>query len=242
MFDLNDRTALVTGAGRGVGFGIARVLLDAGATVYVNDLQPDRAMDAAAQLGSGATVLPFDVTDFDAVQASVTAAGPIDILVNNAGIPPSMRPMHFRDTRPEDWDPFLAVNIGGVLNCTKAVIDGMCQRGHGRVITISSGSGTHGQNIGVALYGAGKGGAISFMRHLALETAREGVTANTLAIGLMDREGGPSEITEKMARMVPVGRTGTPADIGYAVTFLASHEAAWITGQTIAVNGGSTTS
>ena len=80
------------------------------------------------------------------------------------------------------------------------------------------------------------------MRHLALETAREGVTANTLAIGLMDRDGGPSEITEKMARMVPVGRTGTPADIGYAVTFLASHEAAWITGQTIAVNGGSTTS
>ena len=118
----------------------------------------------------------------------------------------------------------------------------MCERGHGRVITISSGSGTHGQNIGVSLYGAGKGGAISFMRHLALETARDGVTANTLAIGLMEREGGPSEITEKMARMIPVGRTGTPDDIGYAVTFLASDEAAWITGQTIAVNGGSTTS
>ena len=152
MFDLNDRTALVTGAGRGVGFGIARVLLDAGATVYVNDLQPDRAMDAAAQLGSGATVLPFDVTDFDAVQASVTAAEPIDILVNNAGIPPSMRPMHFRDTRPEDWDPFLAVNIGGVLNCTKAVIDGMCERGHGRVITISFGFGhTRAEHRGCAL-------------------------------------------------------------------------------------------
>ena len=162
--------------------------------------------------------------------------------VNNAGIPPSMRPLPFRQTTPDDWAPFLDVNIVGVLNCTRAVIDGMCERGHGRVITISSGSGTHGQNIGVSLYGAGKGGAISFMRHLALETARDGVTANTLAIGLMEREGGPSEITEKMARMIPVGRTGTPDDIGYAVTFLASNEAAWITGQTIAVNGGSTTS
>ena len=242
VFDLTDRTALVTGAGRGVGLGIARVLIDAGAHVYVNDLEPDRAMTAAAELGERALALPFDVTDLEAVTTSLAAVAPVDVLVNNAGIPPSMRPLPFRQTTPDDWAPFLDINIVGVLNCTRAVIDGMCERGHGRVITISSGSGTHGQNIGVSLYGAGKGGAISFMRHLALETARDGVTANTLAIGLMEREGGPSEITEKMARMIPVGRTGTPDDIGYAVTFLASDEAAWITGQTIAVNGGSTTS
>lgn len=242
MFDLTDRTALVTGAGRGVGHGIARVLLDAGAHVYVNDLDADRAMTAAAKLGERAIALPFDVTDFDAVQDALAVVAPVDVLVNNAGIPPGMRPRPFRETKPEDWAPFLEVNITGVLNCTRAVIDGMCKRGHGRIITISSGSGTHGQNIGVSLYGTGKGGAISFMRHLALETARDGVTANTLAIGLMEREDGPSELTEKMARMIPVGRTGTPADIGHAVTFLASDEAAWITGQTIAVNGGSTTS
>ena len=242
VFDLTDRTALVTGAGRGVGLGIARVLIDAGAHVYVNDLEPDRAMTAAADLGERALALPFDVTDLEAVTTSLAAVAPVDVLVNNAGIPPSMRPLPFRQTTPDDWAPFLDVNIVGVLNCTRAVIDGMCERGHGRVITISSGSGTHGQNIGVSLYGAGKGGAISFMRHLALETARDGVTANTLALGLMEREDGPSEVTEKMARMIPVGRTGTPDDIGYAVTFLASDEAAWITGQTIAVNGGSTTS
>ena len=147
MFDLTDRTVLVTGAGRGVGLGIARVLIDAGAHVYVNDLEPDRAMIAAADLGERALALPFDVTDLEAVTTSLAAVAPVDVLVNNAGIPPSMRPLPFRLTTPDDWTPFLDINIVGVLNCTRAVIDGMCERGHGRVITISSGSGTHGQTL-----------------------------------------------------------------------------------------------
>ena len=244
MMRLEGKTAIVTGAASGFGAGIARVFAREGARVMIADLNQDAAHAVAAELGSLAQGV--DVADATSVAAMTRSAldawGRIDILVNNAGIPPSMRPLPFRQTTPDDWAPFLDINIVGVLNCTRAVIDGMCERGHGRVITISSGSGTHGQNIGVSLYGAGKGGAISFMRHLALETARDGITANTLAIGLMEREGGPSEVTEKMARMIPVGRTGTPDDIGYAVTFLASDEAAWITGQTIAVNGGSTTS
>ena len=253
---LSGKTLVISGASRGIGLAIALRAARDGAniavlakTVEAHPKLPGTIYSAAQAIeAAGGRALPLacDIRDTEQIEAAVAKTvetfGGIDVLVNNAGIPPGMRPLPFRQTTPDDWGPFLDINIVGVLNCTRAVIDGMCERGHGRVITISSGSGTHGQNIGVSLYGAGKGGAISFMRHLALETARDGVTANTLAIGLMEREGGPSEITEKMARMIPVGRTGTPDDIGYAVTFLASDEAAWITGQTIAVNGGSTTS
>ena len=244
MFDLSGRTALVTGAGRGVGLGIATQLLAAGAQVLVNDLVPERAVAAATRLGRGATPLAFSVADPEAVELAVASAGPIDILVNNAGIPPSMRPVTFREMRREEWAAYVDVNLFGVLNCVKATIDGMCDRGFGRVITISSGSGTAGQNIGVSLYGAGKGGGISFMRHLAIECARDGVTANTLALGLMQRDettDADRSVTASMARAVPVGRLGTGDDVGYTCVFLASDEASWITGQTIAINGGSLT-
>ena len=246
MFDLTGRTALVTGAGRGVGFGIAAALIEAGAVVYVNDLLADRAADAATRLGPSARPLPFSVADLDAVRAAMDGIEPIDILVNNAGIPPSMRPVRFRDMDPGEWAAYIDVNLYGVINCVRATIDGMCDRRWGRVITISSGAGTQGLNIGVSLYGAGKGGGIGFMRHLAVECARDGVTANTLALGLMERD--DPEVTEEsrtvtaaMARQVPVGRLGTARDIGTTCVFLASDEAEWITGQTIAVNGGAVT-
>lgn len=246
MFDLTGRTALVTGAGRGVGFGIAAALIEAGAVVYVNDLLADRAADAATRLGPSARPLPFSVADLDAVRAAIDGIEPIDILVNNAGIPPSMRPVRFRDMDPGEWAAYIDVNLYGVINCVRATIDGMCDRRWGRVITISSGAGTQGLNIGVSLYGAGKGGGIGFMRHLAVECARDGVTANTLALGLMERD--DPEVTEEsrtvtaaMARQVPVGRLGTARDIGTTCVFLASDEAEWITGQTIAVNGGAVT-
>lgn len=246
MFDLGGRTALVTGAGQGVGLGIARTLIDAGAVVYINDLVAERAQAAADQLGPAARPLAFDVSDFAAVTAAIDSADPIDILINNAGIPPSMRPMRFRDLPREEWAPYVDVNLYGVLNCVKAVIDGMCERKWGRVITISSGAGTEGLNLGVSIYGAGKGGGIAFMRHLAMETAADGVTANSLALGLMERnDPGITEeqrtVTARIARSVPVGRLGTGRDIGYACVYLASDEAAWMTGQTIALNGGSVT-
>ena len=246
MFDITGKTALVTGSGQGVGLGIARTLIAAGAIVYINDLVADRALAAANELGPMARPLPFDVANFADVEAAILSADPIDILVNNAGIPPSMRAVKFRDLPRDEWGPYVDVNLYGVLNCVKAVLDGMCERNWGRIITISSGAGTQGLNIGVSIYGAGKGAGISFMRHIAMENAGDGVTANTLALGLMQRdEPGISEdqrtVTAKIAKTVPAGRLGTGTDIGYACVYLASEEASWVTGQTIAINGGSAT-
>jgi NAD(P)-dependent dehydrogenase (short-subunit alcohol dehydrogenase family) len=246
MFELGGKTALVTGAGRNIGAGIARLLAQQGAAVAVNDLDEHRTRetcDAIRAAGGTAVAAAFDVTSPQAVADGIARAqaalGPVDILVNNAGVPAGMQLVKFRDTTPEWWEPYLALNLYGVLHCTKAVIDGMCDRGHGRVITISSGAGAVGFNLGVSIYGAGKGGAISFMRHLALEVARCGVTANTLALGLVLPTLDAS--TASLAAQIPVGRVGTPEDIGALVVYLASSEAAWITGQTIHINGGAVT-
>ena len=243
MFDLSGRVAVVTGAGQGVGAGIAKVLADAGADVCVNDFHGERAERVAAEIGGRAT--PFDVTDLQAVKAAIAAIGPVDILVNNAGIPPSMRPVQFSELDPADWAPYVDVNLYGVLNCVKATLDGMYERGFGRIITISSGAGQTGLGIGVSIYAAGKGAGISFMRHLAVESGRKGVTANTLALGLMQRDTPAAEqgrtVTAGLERSIPVGRLGNPLDVGYACVYLASDEASWITGQTIGLNGGNLT-
>jgi NAD(P)-dependent dehydrogenase (short-subunit alcohol dehydrogenase family) len=219
-----------------------------GAAVAVNDVVPERAqatVDAIVAAGGRAVTAPFDVTAYDAVTAGVDdvtqALGPVDILVNNAGNGGAMgmRPQPFREMDPLAWEGPIRVNLYGVLHCCRAVVNGMCERGWGRIITISSGAGTQGVNIGVSPYSAGKGGGISFTRTLALEVARTGVTANSIALGLM---GMPDpKVTEHLARAIPVGRTGTPEDIGAACVWLASDEAEWVTAQTIEVNGGSVT-
>jgi 3-oxoacyl-[acyl-carrier protein] reductase len=244
MFDLAGRTALVTGAGQNVGQGIAVALAGQGAHVAVNDLHEERARGVAAAIvaaGGRATPAPFDVTDPAAVARAVGTIGPVDILVNNAGNAGehTMRVQPFREMTPQDWEGPLRVNVYGVMHCCHAVVNGMCDRGWGRIITISSGAGTRGVNIGVAPYSAGKGAGIAFTRTLALEVARSGVTANTLALGLM---GLPDPtVTEALARSIPVGRTGTPDDVGAACVWLASNEAGWVTGQTIELNGGALT-
>jgi NAD(P)-dependent dehydrogenase (short-subunit alcohol dehydrogenase family) len=249
MFDLTGKVALVTGSGQSVGAGIARTLAAQGATVAVNDVVEERAAATAATIaeaGGRAAGFPFDVTDLGAVERGVAAIegalGPVDILVNNAGNAgaPGMVVSQFREMDPAIWDRFVAVNLYGVLNCSLAVINGMCDREWGRVITISSGAGVVGLNIGVSPYAAGKGGGISFMRHLALEVGREGVTANTLALGLMGVQE-LTDLTRDTARQIPVGRLGSPDDVGAACAYLASEEAAWMTGQTINLNGGSVT-
>jgi NAD(P)-dependent dehydrogenase (short-subunit alcohol dehydrogenase family) len=249
MFELTGKVALVTGAGQNVGAGIARVLAAQGATVVVNDIRVERADETVAAIrsaGGTAIAVGFDVTDYDDVAAGIGRAvaevGAIDILVNNAGNggAEGMKPTKFRDSDPASWRGPIDVNLYGVMNCSRVVINPMVEQGWGRIVTIASGAGVVGLNIGVSPYGGGKGGAIGFMRHLAVENARAGVTANTLAIGLMPVTGDRS-VTEQLAKQIPVGRTGLPEDIGYACAYLASPEAEWVTGQTIHVNGGSVT-
>jgi 3-oxoacyl-[acyl-carrier protein] reductase len=245
VFDLHGRVALVTGAGQNVGEGIARTLAAHGARVAVNDVVADRAHSLAGRIresGGQALALPFDVTDLDEVSAAVQGFGPVDILVNNAGNggATQMSVGQFVDLEPAAWEGPIRVNLYGVLHCCHAVVKGMCERGWGRVITISSGAGTAGVNIGVTPYSAGKGGGLAFTRSLALEVAPHGVTANSIAIGLI-AFAGDSEMTARLARAIPVGRTGSPEDVAAACLWLASDEAAWVTGQTVQVNGGSVT-
>ena len=239
MFDIAGRTALVTGAGQSIGAGIARALAAQGALVVVNDLDSERAsavVDGIASAGGRATVAVFDVTDLEAVTSGVANLPRIDILVNNAGNG-GAQPMvvaPFREMDPWAWVGPIQVNLFGVLHCTRAVVNGMCDAGWGRIVTISSEAGTAGANIGVAPYSAGKGGGISFMRSLALEVANYGVTANTLALGLMGRP----QIASQLVTSIPLGRTGTPEDVAAACVWLVSNEAGWVTGQTIQLNGG----
>ena len=244
MFDLEGRVALVTGAGQNVGSGIADALAAHGATVLVNDIVAERAMAVTGRIeaaGGSAFPLPFDVTELSSVVDAVGRVGQVDILVNNAGNggAHAMTVQPFVEMEPTMWDAPIQVNLYGVLHCCHAVVPGMVQRGWGRVITISSGAGTAGVNIGVTPYSAAKGGGIAFTRSLALEVARAGVTANTLALGLMEMP--DPQLTERLARSIPVGRTGTPPDVAAACVWLASDEAAWVTAQTIQVNGGSIT-
>ena len=244
MFDLQGRTALVTGAGQNVGTGIALALAGQGARVLINDLHADRAEDVARRIeaaGGSAEPLPFDVTDLAAVRSTLRSGAAIDILVNNAGNAGAerMHPMPFMEMEPEAWEAPISVNLYGVLHCCHTVVPAMCEQGWGRIITISSGAATAGTNIGVSAYSAGKGGALAFTRSLALEVAKHGVTVNSVAIGLMTIA--DTEVTARLARSIPIGRTGTPADVAPACVWLASEEASWVTGQTVQVNGGSVT-
>jgi 3-oxoacyl-[acyl-carrier protein] reductase len=242
----SPRTALITGSGSGMGLGVAKRLAAAGFRIAVNDIDPALANAAAAEIvggGGEAVASAFDVTDADAARSAVQKLeeelGSVDILVNNAGNAGThaVDQLSFRDMPIEHWQRYLGVNLYGVLNATKAVLDGMCERGWGRIITISSEAGRVGLDINVSVYGVAKAGASHLMRHLAREVGPNGVTCNTVALGLMDNV--PDEFAGPIIRTIPARRLGTPSDVGGAVSFLTSDDAEWITGQTLVLNGGS---
>jgi 3-oxoacyl-[acyl-carrier protein] reductase len=254
VIDLKGRRALVTGAGQGVGRGIAAILAVAGADILVNDYYPDRAEAVAAEIrekGGRSQPAPFDVTDYEAVAAAVDQAGAVDILVNNAGNAGAnaFQLTPFADTTPADWERYFSVNVYGVMNCSRAVIPGMIDRQDGRIITIISDAGRWGEPR-MAAYSAAKAGAAGFTRSLARDVGRHGITVNNIALGRIntgDRDTGSVEISPEVAerygqqlRNYIIRRPGKPEDIGALVTFLASPQASWITGQTYPVNGGYT--
>jgi 3-oxoacyl-[acyl-carrier protein] reductase len=240
MFDLTGKTALVTGATGGIGGAIARALHAQGAKVAISGTRRE-ALDALAGELGGATVLPCDLSDKDAVEALVPdaekAMGQVDILVANAGI---TKDNLFVQLRDEDWDAVLNVNLTATFRLTRAAVKTMMRRRFGRVIGITSVVGVTG-NPGQGNYTAAKAGMIGMFKSVGKEYAKRGVTANCVAPGFI-----ASPMTDKLNEkqreailtMVPAARLGSGADVAAAVVYLASNEAAYVTGQTLHVNGG----
>jgi len=241
MFDLTGRTALVTGATGGIGGAIARALHASGATVAISGTRVDGLNALAGQLAGRVHVLPCNLADKDDVEKLVPGAeaamGHLDILVNNAGI---TRDNLFVRLKDADWDAVLAVDLTAAFRLARAAVRGMMRRRFGRIIGIASVVGVTG-NAGQANYAAAKAGMIAMAKSLAQEVASRGVTVNAIAPGVIETAM-TAALTDKqkesiLAR-VPAGRFGSPEDVAAAALYLASHEGAYVTGQTLHVNGG----
>ncbi|MCW5750654.1 MAG: 3-oxoacyl-[acyl-carrier-protein] reductase [Alphaproteobacteria bacterium] len=242
MFDLTGKTALVTGASGGIGSAIARALHRQGAAVALSGTRLEALEALAGELGERAFALPCNLADGAAVDALVPAAeeklgGRLDILVNNAGLTRDQLAMRMKD---EDWQSVLDVNLTAAFRLAKAAMRGMMKRRFGRIVSITSVVGVTG-NPGQANYAASKAGLIGMSKSLAQELASRGITVNCVAPGFI-----ASAMTDAlnqaqkeaiMAR-IPAGRLGEGAEIAAAVVYLASEEAAYVTGQTLHVNGG----
>lgn len=242
MFDLNGRTALVTGASGGIGSAIAQALHGQGASVVLSGTRRE-ALDAlAGTLGSRAFVAPADLSDTASVEglvasAEAAAGAPVDILINNAGI---TRDNLFMRMKDEEWDSVIAVNLTSGFRLARACLKGMMRRRYGRIIAITSIVGTSG-NAGQANYAAAKAGMVGMTKSLAAEAATRNVTANCIAPGFIETPM-TDVLNEKqksaILAAVPMQRLGQGTDIAAAAVYLASEEAAYVTGQTLHVNGG----
>ncbi len=255
---ISGRVALVTGAGRGIGAEICKTLAAEGVLIAVNDLFQERADETAAEItasGGRAIGVAADVTDLASITTALESVakelGPVDILVNNAGIPavsaaeavPSTGGFFAASDRAQ-WDRTMGLITYGVLNCSRAVIEGMQERRWGRIVSIVSDAGRVGEPRLVA-YSMAKGGVIAFTKALAKEAGRQGVTVNCVSPATTVTDATRSWIEsqgEQIMRGYPLARglnrLGLPSDIANAVAFLASHRAEWITGQVLSVNGG----
>ncbi len=247
QIDLSGKTALVSGASRGIGRAIAVELAGAGAAVVVNYRAGAEAAEAVVgeieAAGGRATAVQADVSaaaDVERlVKASTDAYGSLDILVNNAGITRDNLLLRMKD---EEWEAVLNTNLRAAYLLTKAVLRPMMRARWGRIISITSVVGLTG-NAGQANYSAAKAGLIGFTRSVAREMAARGITANAVAPGFIETDmvaGLSAELRENVLKQIPLGRLGDPRDVAQLVAFLASDAAAYVTGQTIAVDGGMT--
>jgi len=243
---LQGRVALVTGGGRDVGSAIAGSLAAEGATVAVNyNRSQAEANDVVAQIaaaGRRAKAYAGDITVLDAVHAMIDSIvqdfGRLDILVNNAGY---VRRQPFAESRPEDWRRQIDVCLYGAIHCAHACLPHIAAGKHGRIISLAGDSSRIGE-VGLALAAAARAGVIALMKSLAKELGRSAVTANAVALGLVETghldKAWLEANRDKITRLYPLRRLGTPQDVGPIVAFLASDAAAWITGQVLSVNGG----
>ena len=248
MGKLRDKIAIVTGAGQGIGRAIAGKMAAEGATVVVTDINEATAKETAGTIGGGAVGIRTDVTSRESVNAMVDQVlaqfGRIDVLVNNAGWD---KASPFVDSDPADWDRVIQINLYGVLNTSKAVLPVMAEQGFGSVVNLASDAGRVGSS-GEAVYSAAKGGVIAFTKATAREMARHKVNANCVCPGPTDTAlfasmgGDNPRLREALTKAIPFRRLADPSDLANAVAFLASDEAAYITGQTVSVSGGLTMS
>lgn len=236
---LDGRRAFVSGGARGIGAAIVRCFAAAGAHVVIGDIDAAAATILAGQVG--ATAIRLDVGDTGMVQQIMSQHGPFDVLVNNAG---ADQHAFFTDTSSEDWAKLLAVNLVSVFACTHAALPAMQATGFGRIINVTSEAARLGSKGG-AVYSAAKGGVIAFTKSIARENARFGITANAIAPGpirtpMLEQAvaKGGDKILRAMTDATLLRRLGEPEEIATAVLFLASDQAAYITGETIGVSGG----
>lgn len=246
MKRLEQRTAIVTGAGQGIGRAIALGFAREGASIVIADVNEESASAVKNEIEAGggrAMVIRTDVSNENSVQAmakeSLAEFGRVDILVNNAGIFPTSS---VEEMSEEDWDRVIGTNLVGAFLCAKAVVPKFLEQGSGRIISLTSGRAFQGAKNG-AHYAASKAGIIGFSKSLALELAPHGITVNVICPGITDTAQPRGHQTEEemyaQGQRIPLGRIGQPEDLVGPAIFLASDAAAFVTGQTILVNGGS---
>lgn len=241
MFDLSGKAALVTGASGGIGGAIARALHGRGARVALSGTRREALDGLAAELGEGASVVPCNLADGEAVAKlpadAEAALGGLDILVNNAGLTRDTLTMRMKD---EDWQSVIDVNLTAAFKLSRGVLKGMMKQRWGRIINISSIVGVTG-NPGQANYVSSKAGLIGLTKALAGEVASRGITVNSVAPGMIETamtDALSEQQRERILGNIPAERLGTPTDVAACVAFLASAEAGYVTGHTLHVNGG----